>query len=101
MIKEEFEITDKDLEGVEIIYAAYETGPYDGQALVLFKKDKKYYIVDAGHCSCYGLEGMWDPVEVTKESLKQEIQAKSNCSYQDFKGFIECCKGYFGWKDLQ
>lgn len=98
-LKKEYEITDEDLRGVEILYAAYESGCCDGQSLVLFKQDDKLYIVDAAHCSCYGLEGQWDPVETNEKALKMEIDAKSRYRYENFQSFIEFCRDYFTWID--
>lgn len=98
-VKKEYELTDAELEGVEILYAVYQTGCYDGESLVLFKKEGKIYIVNASHCSCNGLEGCWDPVETNEKALKMEIDAKSRHCHQEFKSFIEFCRDYFGWKN--
>lgn len=97
-LKKEYEITNDDLLGVEILFAVYRTGRYDGQSLVLFKKDDKLYIVDASHCSCYGLEGQWDPIEINEATLKKEIDAKSSYRFEEFESFIKFCKEYFQWK---
>ncbi len=97
-LKEEFRITDDDLQGVEILFAVYRTGAYDGESIVLFKKDERLYLVDAGHCSCYGLEGQWDPVEVNEPVLRNEIQAKTDYKFREFESFIEFCNQYFKWK---
>ncbi len=98
-LKKEYDITDSDLDGVEILYAAYEIGNYSGQSLVLFKKNGKLFVVDASHCSCYGLEGQWDEVETNEETLKMEIKAKSRYRYNEFQSFIRFCKNYFAWKE--
>lgn len=65
-----FRITDKDLEGCKILFAAYEDAGYDGYALVIFSKDGKLYEVNGSHCSCNGLEDQWTPEETTFEALK-------------------------------
>lgn len=97
-LKKEFDITDDDLEGVEILYAVYRIGSYEGQSLVLFKKDDKFFIVDASHCSCYGLESQWHPIETDQKTLKKEIDAKSTYYFTEFQSFIQFCKQYFSWK---
>lgn len=97
-LKNEFDITDDDLVGVEILYACYQIGSYQGSSIVFLKKDQKFFIVDAGHCSCHGLEGQWDPIETNETTLKMEIDAKSKYSYIEFESFIEFCKDYFSWK---
>jgi hypothetical protein len=53
--------------------AWYGYGDYDGSAFVLFERDGKLYEVNGGHCSCYGLEGQWDPEEVTMSELERRI----------------------------
>ncbi len=58
----------------QIIFAAYGTeNSYSGSAVVLFKdKNGSLFIVNAGHCSCAGLEGQWNPSETTVKALRQE-----------------------------
>lgn len=58
----QFAMTEK--EPTKVIYAAYDTGNWEGHAVVAYRKGRnKYYLVEGGHCSCYGLEGQWDPTE--------------------------------------
>lgn len=94
-IIKEFEITMENLEGCEILYAAYETGMCDGSALVLFKKNDELFVVEASHCSCYGLEGQWDPVLTNEVVLKKEVNSKTRHFYDDFQTFIDFCNEYF------
>lgn len=47
----------------EHIWAWYDNGGYDGQAIVVFYENDKFYYVTGGHCSCYGLEDQWEPEE--------------------------------------
>ena len=54
---------------VRIVYAGYWYADYNGDSVVLFKQNRKLYEVRGGHCSCYGLEGQWDPDVVTKEQM--------------------------------
>lgn len=53
----------------EILFASYEQGGYEGDSLVLFQRDGKFYYNSASHCSCYGLEGQWSPDEVIPAQL--------------------------------
>lgn len=55
--------------GVEVLLASYSYENYSGSAFVLFRRDGKLYEVNASHCSCYGVEGQWQPEETTKELL--------------------------------
>lgn len=64
-----------DLREVTILYADYECGNYEGWAFVLFEQDGKLYEVNGSHCSCYGLEGQWEPDEVL---VKELIKRKAN-----------------------
>lgn len=61
------------LDNCHILFASYELGDYCGNAFVLFVENAKLYEVNAGHCSCYGLEGQWDPEETMFEALKHRI----------------------------
>jgi len=56
-----------------VLYAKYRTGDYEGSAFVLYTKNNKMYEVNAGHCSCNGLEGQWQPEETSKESLEHRF----------------------------
>ena len=56
-------------DNANILLAYYECEDYDGYAYVLYEQEGKLYEVHGGHCSCYGLEGQWEPEEVTIEYL--------------------------------
>lgn len=68
-----YAIADKD--DIEILLASYTQECYEGDAFVLFKRksDGKLYEVNGGHCSCYGLEGQWNPEETTVEELEHRL----------------------------
>lgn len=66
------------LDGIVVLLADYECGDYEGSAFVLFEKDGKLYEVNAGHCSCYGLEDQWNPEEVLIAELKRRTEHNSN-----------------------
>jgi hypothetical protein len=57
----------------EILFAWYGGGDYDGSAFVLFSRDGELYEVNGSHCSCYGLEGQWDPEKTSFEELMHRI----------------------------
>jgi hypothetical protein len=57
------------VEDAEFLFAAYTYEDYSGSAFVLFRKDGKLFEVNGSHCSCYGLEGQWEPEETSKEAL--------------------------------
>lgn len=61
--------------------ASYGGGGYDGDALVVFRRGDKFYTVEGGHCSCYGLEGQWKPEEYDRETFLQVLDRKiESCS---------------------
>lgn len=47
----------------KVYFASYVDENYSGDALVAFRKGDKYYTAQGSHCSCYGLEGQWEPEE--------------------------------------
>lgn len=62
-----------DLEGCNVLFAAYEC-EYEGKALVVFLRDGHLYEVNGSHCSCYGLEDQWDEEETTVEALRHRVE---------------------------
>jgi hypothetical protein len=59
---------------IKILFAFYEYADYSGNAWVLFLQDGKLYEVNGGHCSCYGLEGQWDPEPTTLKDIAFRIK---------------------------
>lgn len=70
-ICKEFNISSFD--GV-VLHAQYEYEEYDGHAIVIFAHDGKFYYTEGAHCSCYGLEGQWEPEEMTAEALTHMLR---------------------------
>jgi hypothetical protein len=60
---------------INILFASYGTDNYSGDAWVLFEKDGQLFEVNGSHCSCYGLEGQWEPEPVVLEELQARIEA--------------------------
>lgn len=73
-LKSDFEINDV---GGEVLFAAYTYEDYEGDAFVLFQNDGKIFEVNGGHCSCYGLEGQWEPEETSKDALLKRLNGKA------------------------
>ena len=63
----------KKYENRHILFASYGQANYSGDAWVLFEEDGKLYEVNGSHCSCNGLEGQWDPEEVTLEEIEYRL----------------------------
>ena len=55
----------------DVLIAAYTYENYSGTAFVLFRQNGILYEVNGGHCSCYGLEGQWEPEEVVLAELRK------------------------------
>jgi len=55
---------------LEWCFGFYGHKDYSGEAFVLFKKDGKIFENGGSHCSCYGLEGQWNPQETSIEAIK-------------------------------
>ena len=68
----QFRIEESELKNCTILFAAYD-GEYECEALVVFRHQRKLYEVNGNHCSCYGLEGQWDPEETTVEALRHRM----------------------------
>jgi hypothetical protein len=84
-MREDFNIDEAALKGVSVLLAAYGYESYSGDAFVLFRKAGKLYEVNGGHCSCYGLEGQWQPQEVTKAELIHRLDKGRLGNYSDNK----------------
>lgn len=66
-----------------VFIAAYGGGGYDGDALVVFRRGEKYYTVEGGHCSCYGLEDQWKPEEYDYETFVAVLDRKIESNSRD------------------
>lgn len=63
----------KKYENVHVLFASYGQDNYSGDAWVLFEQNNKLYEVNGSHCSCYGLEGQWEPEEVNLLELENRL----------------------------
>lgn len=68
-VRTQFAIPEEAVSDAEILIAWYGYGSYCGSAYVLFQRDGRLYEVTGSHCSCYGLEGQWDPDETSWDGL--------------------------------
>ena len=85
----DFEIEPDALEGAHIIAASYTYQDYEGYAFVLFEKEGKLFEVNGSHCSCWGLEGQWDPEEVTADALLHRMESGHLCGDDDEEAAIK------------
>ncbi len=63
----------KGWEVVKILFASYAYVDYSGAAWVLFAENGKLFEVSGEHCSCFGLEGQWEPEGVVLAELENRI----------------------------
>lgn len=56
-------------EGKVVLFADYEQGNYEGWSTVVWSDHRGYWLVEGSHCSCYGLEGQWNPEETPLDVL--------------------------------
>lgn len=91
-----FSVSLASLKNSNIIYANYETMDYDGYAFVLYEENGHFYEVNGSHCSCYGLEGQWEPEETNLEVLQHRIEKgnlRKNLNGYD-KEILEILRSY-------
>ena len=53
----------------EVLFAMYDVDGYEGSARVVYRQGNRFFYVHGAHCSCYGLEGQWDPEEYSAEQF--------------------------------
>lgn len=57
-------------DGKVVLHADYDLDTYDGHAVVLWHEAGGFRLVDAYHCSCYGLsDDLWHPEETPLDAL--------------------------------
>lgn len=69
-VEEAFGLPPLALDSYVLLFARYNDEGYEGEARVLYLDEQKIFEVAASHCSCFDLDGMWEPVEVTIEALR-------------------------------
>lgn len=84
-------------EPVNILFASYDTDNYSGDAFVLFEKEGKLFEVNGSHCSCYGLEGQFDPEETTLQEIEFRL-VNGKMGVDDYSGneFAKELKNFLG-----
>lgn len=70
-----------------VLLASYSQDNYSGEAFVLFEHDGRLFEVNASHCSCYGLEGQWEPEETTREALQHRLD-QGTLGQSDYTGNV-------------
>jgi hypothetical protein len=82
----------------EIIVAAYECASYEGDAFVLFRKGDQLFEVHGSHCSCYGLEGQWEPETTTAAAVRMRFEkGDSHYGVANSHAVRELISAHFHW----
>jgi hypothetical protein len=61
----------EELKGATLYISIYEQAYYEGYALVVWEKNGELFLVEGSHCSCYGLEGQWNPEKTDWRALEK------------------------------
>lgn len=61
----------------EILLACYNNAGYEADAFVLYREGGLLFEVNGSHCSCYGLEGQWEPEETSVNALLHRLDKGS------------------------
>lgn len=87
-----FGVFESDWKDIEFIYACYDTPQYEGYAHVIFKRDGKLYEVNASHCSCYELDGQWEPEETSLSALmfRPNVAAEAKANLKQLYSNLMC-----------
>lgn len=85
--------------GIKILFASYGYSNYEGDAWVLYTEDNQLFEINAGHCSCYGLEEQWDKEPVVLKELKHRLE-KGTFGTDNYAGnlFAKELKEFLGIK---
>lgn len=82
-------------DNVNILFAWYEYVDYSGSAEVIFEQDGVLYEVSGSHCSCYGLEGQWEPQTLELKEIQHRL---TKGTFGEYGGFKEVLIKFLGVK---
>ncbi len=82
---------------INILFASYGCECYEGDAFVLFEEGNQLYEVNGSHCSCFGLEGQWEPELTDLKALAHRL-TEGTMGKDDYSGneFNEELKSFLG-----
>lgn len=84
-----YDVPKEKRDGIEIIFADYTYKGYSGYSQVIFKENGSFYEVHGSHCSCFGLEGQWEPELIETETYRARMDRLGN------KEMVEAIQGWF------
>ena len=57
----------------QVLYAVCDCPDYEGYADVIYRVGDRFYWAHGSHCSCYGLEDQWAPIEYSQQELAEAL----------------------------
>jgi hypothetical protein len=73
-LKDAFGITDRHLEGFELLLASYCRDSFGGEAFVLLCREGQLFEVNASHDTDAGMAGQWEPEATFIEALRHRLE---------------------------
>lgn len=80
-VQKDYKMQEPEPEEVLLAYYSYED--YSGSSYVFYRNGDKYYYNHGGHCSCYGLEGQWEPEEYENKEIFKTCLEKMYSKYDN------------------
>lgn len=69
----QFRVHKDERKGINILFASYGGGDYDGEAFVLYEQGGTLWEANGSHCSCFGLEDQWSGEHVVLSELQNRV----------------------------
>lgn len=85
----------------EVFAAFYDYADYSGASFVAYRNGDSYFIVEASHCSCYGLEGSWSPEEFKSREVFIEYLKKRDPYEENLKSIVNNIVDKLEAKDVE
>lgn len=63
----------------EMFFADYGYECYEGHAELIYRRGERYFRASGSHCSCYGLEGQWEPIAYETPALLAAVLERDAC----------------------
>lgn len=75
----------------EVVTASYSYEDYSGRAWVVYRNGDKFFEVEGGHCSCYGLEDQWKPEEYEPSVFLEALfrRSKERSFLENWPGLVD------------
>lgn len=87
-------------EHITLVYHVYSYEDYSGESYGFGYDSERdeWFEVYGGHCSCYGLEGQWEPQYSSFESLMHAIERTLEAEHYRSQRNSEQLAEFVGWE---